>query len=135
MVEFKPTRRRMLTLFALGAGAACLGGAASASDFEWRGEAMGAQVRLLFAGRGKVAPEQAVVEIMAEIDRLERIFSLSRADSEIARLNETGILAAPSLDFLSVLNLCDRVYRATDGYFDPTVQPLWTYYVNWYAQD
>lgn len=135
MIEAKPTRRRVLTLFALGAGAACFGEGATTATREWRGAAMGAQVRLLFAGRGAVAPEAAVAEIMAEIERLERIFSLSRADSEISRLNAEGRLASPSLDFLSVLDLCARVHKASDGLFDPTVQPLWDFYIGWYKRN
>ena len=135
MIEARPNRRRVLTLFAVGAGVACLGGAPLAAEHEWRGEAMGAQVRLLFAGGGSVAPEQAIAEIMAEIERLEQIFSLSRADSEISRLNAEGVVSAPSLDFLTVLNLCERAYRASDGLFDPTVQPLWDFYIRWYRSD
>ncbi len=135
MAELGPSRRRVLTLFAVGVGMAGLGGATSASEYEWRGEAMGAQVRLLFAGQGSVAPERAVDEIMTEIERLERIFSLSRADSEISRLNATGGLDAPSLDFLSVLDLCARAHQASGGLFDPTVQPLWDLYIDWYRSD
>jgi FAD:protein FMN transferase len=135
MVEGKPTRRRVLTLFALGAGAAYFGEGAATATREWRGEAMGAQVRLLFAGEGMVAPQEAVGEIMEEIERLERIFSLSRADTEISRLNAEGRLASPSLDFLSVLDLCARVHRASGGLFDPTVQPLWDFYIDWYARN
>jgi len=135
MVEHGHSRRRVLTLFALGAGLVSLGGSPFASEYEWRGEAMGAKVRLLFAGRGLVAPQRAVDEIMTEIERLERIFSLSRADSEISRLNATGRLAVPSLDFLSVLDLCASTHRASGGLFDPTVQPLWDLYIDWYRSD
>jgi FAD:protein FMN transferase len=135
MTEGKPSRRRVLTLFALGAGLAGLGGAQPTPEHEWRGEAMGARVRLLFAGRGSAPPEQAVAEIMAEIERLERIFSLSRSDSEISLLNAEGVVSAPSLDFLSVLDLCRRAYRASGGLFDPTVQPLWNFYLDWYRSD
>lgn len=135
MGEIRMSRRRALTLFALGAGMAGLGGACAEPDHEWRGEAMGAQVRLLFAGRGSVPAERAVGEIMAEIERLESIFSLSRADSEISRLNGEGFVTAPSLDFLSVLNLCERAFRASGGLFDPTVQPFWDLYIDWYRSD
>jgi thiamine biosynthesis lipoprotein len=31
--------------------------------------------------------------------------------------------------------LCERAYRASGGLFDPTVQPLWDFYINWYRSD
>jgi thiamine biosynthesis lipoprotein len=135
MVETLLTRRRALTILALGVGAAAFGASRASADFEWRGEAMGAQVRLLFAGEGNVAPQIAVEAILEEIERLERIFSLSRETSELSILNRRGRLDAPSPDLVAVLNLCARAHRATGGLFDPTVQPLWNLYVDWYSSD
>jgi FAD:protein FMN transferase len=135
MFETLITRRRTLTMLALGAGAAAFGASRTSADFEWRGEAMGAQVRLLFAGVGNVAPQIAVEAILDEIERLERIFSLSRETSELSRLNRLARLDAPSPDLVAVLNLCARAHQATGGLFDPTVQPLWNLYVDWYSSD
>ena len=61
----------------------------------------------------------------AEIDRLENIFSLYRAGSEISVLNAKGRLQAPSFELLECLGLARRVHAVTEGRFDPTVQPLW----------
>lgn len=135
MVEKQITRRRTLAILALGSGAAAVAASRASSDFEWRGEALGAQVRLLFAGEGNVAPQVAVEVILEEIERLERIFSLQRETSELSRLNRDGRLEAPSPDLVAVLSLCARAHQATGGLFDPTVQPLWNLYVDWYSSD
>lgn len=63
--------------------------------------------------------------VQAEIDRLERLFSLYRRDSLLVRLNAEGRLTAPPGEFLELLALSDRLQRTTGGAFDPTIQPLW----------
>ena len=92
-------------------------------------------MRLLFAGEGSVAPQMAVEAILDEIERLERIFSLERDTSELSRLNRTGRLDAPSPDFVAVMSFCARAHKKMGGLFDPTVQPLWRLYVDWYSSD
>jgi thiamine biosynthesis lipoprotein len=72
----------------------------------------------------QAAPIIAAVE--AEMDRLENIFSLYRPQSELSRLNRDGHLRAPSHELLNVLSLCTALHEATDGAFDPSVQPLWS---------
>lgn len=62
---------------------------------------------------------------MAEIRRLERIFSLYLPDSDLVRLNRDGRLDAPSFELLECLSLVGAVHAASAGRFDPTVQPLW----------
>jgi thiamine biosynthesis lipoprotein len=66
----------------------------------------------------------AFTAMQAEITRLEKVFSLYRADSEICRLNRDGRLRVPSPDLLTVLAHCDVLHAATNGAFDPTVQPI-----------
>ena len=114
-------RRRFLTITA-GLLAASATGIAAAPMQEWRGIALGASARIALDH-----PDAArlIDTARAEIARLERVFSLYRADSELMRLNASGRLEAPSLDLVTCLALCDRMYRATKGAFDPTVQPLW----------
>ncbi len=62
---------------------------------------------------------------MAEINRLERVFSLYLPDSALATLNRDGRLQAPPFELLECLALAGAVHRASGGGFDPTVQPLW----------
>ena len=56
---------------------------------------------------------------------MERLFSLYDPGSDLARLNRLGRLTNPAPDFLELLRLSDIVHRASDGAFDPSVQPLW----------
>lgn len=70
------------------------------------------------------APRLAALA-MAEIRRLEGIFSLYQPDSALVRLNRDGQLAAPPFELLDCLTLAGAVHRASGGRFDPTVQPLW----------
>ncbi len=62
---------------------------------------------------------------MAEIRRLERIFSLYLPDSDLVRLNRDGRLDDPAFELLECLSLVGAVHAASAGRFDPTVQPLW----------
>ncbi len=130
----EPTRRRVLRILAA-AGAASLAPPARATTREWRGAALGADVSILFADAGSDAAQAAVTGILAEVERLEAIFSLQRGDSELSRLNAVGRIAAPSPDLAQVLALSREAHAATDGKFDPTVQPLWRFHVDWYAAE
>ncbi|QGX98373.1 FAD:protein FMN transferase [Roseovarius faecimaris] len=122
------TRRRFLTMSAVAAGTALTGTATAAATSTWRGRALGAPASLRLAGLTgqEAAPVFAAVE--AELARLEGIFSLYRADSALSRLNATGRLDAPPPELLEVLGLCDALHRATQGAFDPSVQPLFVAY-------
>ncbi len=65
-----------------------------------------------------------------ELARLERIFSLYRADSTLTQLNENGRLAQPPAELLAVMTLSDAIFHATGGAFDPSVQRLWQVYAS-----
>lgn len=126
------TRRRFLSI---SAGLGCLAGLpASGSEdglYEWKGIALGAdaQIRLVHP-----RAEALVKAAIAEIGRLEAVFSLYRSDSALARLNADGRLEASPFELLDVLALSAQVHRATGGAFDPTVQNLWRLYAeSWTA--
>lgn len=120
------TRRRFLTIAGGSAAAAALGAPTLASAgpgvYRWKGIALGAEATILIAGS---AGPSLVADVRAEIDRLEAIFSLYRAESALSRLNRDGALDNPPFDLLSVLGLCDALHARTRGAFDPTVQPVW----------
>jgi thiamine biosynthesis lipoprotein len=61
---------------------------------------------------------------VAEIERLESIFSLYRSDSALSRLNAAGVLDDPPPELLELLSFGLSLARASEGAFDPTVQPL-----------
>lgn len=114
------TRRRVFSIFA----GLAVTSARAAPAASWRGEAMGAEARIVLAE----APAGSVSAVFRGVERIiaqvEQAFSL-HADSELARLNAAGLLRNPSRAMLHVVALSGRAYRATGGAFDPTVQPLW----------
>jgi thiamine biosynthesis lipoprotein len=122
-------RRRFL---AITAGAAALAAAlpGTAAPYRWRGIALGAPSSITLDH--PEAP-RLVAAARAEIARLERIFSLYRTDSALMRLNAAGRLAEPPPELLELLGLCAAIHAATEGMFDPTIQPLWALFATRYA--
>jgi thiamine biosynthesis lipoprotein len=94
---------------------------------------MGADATILFNGIEPEAARSAIALIEAEIDRLEAALSLYRPDSELCRLNREGRLAQPSADLRRALAIALDISAISDGLFDPSVQPLWEAYVDWFA--
>jgi FAD:protein FMN transferase len=86
------------------------------------GHALGAGITLRLEHPD--APQLALLA-MAEIRRLEQVFSLYLPGSSLARLNRDGRLDDPPFELLECLGLAGAVHAATAGRFDPTVQPLW----------
>lgn len=124
-----PSRRRFLTITA--AAAACAGLPATAAPLtRWQGVALGAPASIHLAHPGA---DRLIALALAEIARLEAVFSLHRADSALARLNATGRLEAPPFELLECLSLCAAVHGASGGVFDPTVQPLWRLHAETHA--
>jgi thiamine biosynthesis lipoprotein len=123
------TRRRFL----LAAAAASVLGRVRAEQWVWRGSALGAEARIVLTGPRDQA-ESALADVVAEIDRLEDIFSLHRAGSQLSRLNTHGVLAAPSRDLRDALAASARWKRLTGGAFDPAVQPLWRHWAEGAAE-
>ena len=114
------TRRRFLMISA--ALAAAPGAGRAAPLHVETGLAMGAQVTLRLSH--PEAPALAA-RAMAEIARLEAVFSLYLSDSAIVRLNASGVLDEPPFELLECLSVASAVHHASGGVFDPTVQPLW----------
>ncbi len=97
------SRRRVLCIFGAVAGLPLLrgvGARAAAPLVTWEGTALGAPARITLAHPDREAAERLFATCVAEIRRLEALFSLHREDSEIARLNRDGVLAAPATDTL-----------------------------------
>lgn len=130
----RPTRRRVLRIFAAAAMAGSAWPARAQSDYEWRGIAMGADACIRFSGVDAVTARAATDLAVAEIERLERALSLFRDDSEICRLNRDGILPLPGLDLRNALSLALAVAKISGGLFDPTVQALWETHTDWFAR-
>jgi len=125
------TRRRFIRICAAAtAGLALPANSAKAATglHRWTGIALGARAEINLVLERDEDAGYLFKRIETEIRRLEAIFSLYRADSEISRLNRDGSLAAPSLELVELLSLSKRLFELTEGAFDPTVQPLWDFH-------
>ncbi|HLN22829.1 MAG TPA: FAD:protein FMN transferase [Patescibacteria group bacterium] len=139
-MPIRVSRRRALTIFAAAAGLPLLPGllrtarADEAQLFEWKGTAAGAAASISLYHTDKAQAQQLLAACTAEIARLEAIFSLYQTDSAVCRLNRDGHLDNPPLDLVQVLGLARSVSLASQGAFDPTVQPLWDLYAGHFAK-
>ncbi|TNC66840.1 FAD:protein FMN transferase [Rubellimicrobium roseum] len=116
-------RRRALTILA--ATALC----PLPSRAEETRIALGAEARMTLHGPPEVTA-RARARAWAEMERIERVFSLYDPGSALSRLNAAGRLNAPPPELLEVLALAGQLHVATGGRFDPTVQPLWLAHAN-----
>lgn len=124
------SRRRFLSI---SAAAIAVGGPACAGTLrQWRGIALGAEASITLLHRDA---DRLIKVAVDEIDRLEDVFSLYRAESALSRLNRDGVLDAPDFDLLECLGVCAEIHEATGGLFDPTIQPLWALYARHYTAD
>lgn len=123
------SRRRFIGISAAAGGLAILPFGTAAKDSRdtivWRGKALGAPAELILHHPDRALAESLVSSVATEIARLERIFSLHIPDSWLSVLNATGALAAPPRELVDLLARCGDIWAASEGAFDPTVQPLW----------
>lgn len=131
------TRRRMIAITAMAAGAAAFAGrrARAAEATRWHGSALGAQVSIEIHHPDRMEAARLIDRCLLETRRLEQQFSLYRADSAICVLNRTGLLVAPDPHMVRLLEESLSYARSTGGAFDPTVQPLWQLYTDHFASD
>ncbi len=128
-----PTRRRAIRIMAAAAGVPLLIAAVRASApkgqlHTWQGDVLGAWSELTLWHTDAAFARRTIVKVRHEIDRYERIFSLYRPDSEIARLNAAGWLARPSPELRALIDESQRMAALSGGAFDISVQPLWRLY-------
>ena len=128
-------RRRALALIAAAAGLPLLGSErAVAKPLVWHGVALGARSTITLCHADEAVARRLLKEVLAEVRRLEGIFSLYRADSAISRLNRLGRLEAPPPEMVELLARARTVSALTGGAFDATVQPLWRLYADHFAR-
>lgn len=102
---------------------------AQAAPLRWQGMAMGAPASLVLHHGGDTAGAQVALDAtLAEINRLETMFSLFRADSLLSELNRTGHLKQAPPEFLALLQVALDMAATSKGIFDPSIQPLWALY-------
>jgi thiamine biosynthesis lipoprotein len=127
------SRRRFIAMSA----ATIAAGRASAAGREtayWRGQALGARVQIALCGISQAEAAPLFDGLELELLRIESLFSLYRTDSALARLNRDQILRHPDPDMLHLLSEARAVFTATEGAFDPTVQPLFDLHARAFAE-
>ncbi len=117
------TRRRLIAISAAMAASSWAGIAQARSTTRlWTGQALGARASIRL---DHPQAEAIAARVVAEIDRLEDILPLYRANRALRRLNRNGRLDSPPFELLECLSAAGAVHAASGGRFDPTVQPLW----------
>ena len=134
-------RRRFLSIAAtaavLGSMPAGLASAARASapvPTVWKGVAMGAPASMTLVHPDRPHAQAMLARCVAEVDRLESVFSLYRPDSALSRLNAAGVLDQPPSELVELLSFALALAQGSGGAFDPTVQPLLRLYIDHFAR-
>lgn len=133
------SRRRVIRISAAAAGLALLPfgralPAKVAAPVTWNGTALGAAASIRIHHASAAEAELLIQQALAEVRRLERIFSLYQVDSALVELNARGVLAAPPAELVALLEECGTYWRLTGGAFDPTVQPLWQLFAGHFSR-
>lgn len=142
MNEMRPmSRRRALQIVASAGGLALTASSLRANNVTptsvahtWRGIALGARASITLCHHDPEKAGRLLRLCVAELRRLEDVFSLYRGDSTIVQLNQQGFVDHPPPDFVHLLSMARAVGEVTKGAFDPTVQPLWTLYATHFAR-
>lgn len=140
MKSIPPSRRRFLSVLGASAGCALLPFAytaqARASTAQaqapipvvWKGTALGALASITLVHEDRTHARGVLAECVTEVERLERVFSLYRPDSALFRLNAAGVLRQPPAELVELLAASLALARASEGAFDPTIQPVYQVY-------
>ncbi|CAA6604055.1 Membrane-associated lipoprotein [Rhodospirillaceae bacterium LM-1] len=126
----KFTRRRALTVLAAAAGVPLFLTAkgAQAKMARWEGTALGAPASISLYHKDEAKAHAAIEAGLAELNRLEGIFSVYRADTTLARLNREGRVENVAPEFIELLAHALTLAEKSNGVYDPTIQPLWQAY-------
>ncbi len=130
------TRRRAITVLAAAAGLPLLlkAGRAEARVVEWQGTTLGAPSTIRLFATDEAKAHAAIEAGLAELARLETIFSVYRADTTISALNRDGRVNAAPAEFVELLTRSLSLADITGGLYDPTVQPVWQTYFRHFTQ-
>ncbi|MDH3347293.1 MAG: FAD:protein FMN transferase [Desulfobulbaceae bacterium] len=89
---------------------------------------MGTILNLVVYSHDREKGDAAISETFSTMQKIESKLSRHANNSEVAQLNQTGILHGASDDLLSVLELAQSVSTMTSGSFDITILPLLSLY-------
>lgn len=99
----------------------------------WKGVAMGAVASMTLVHPDRAYAQAMISRCVAEVERLEAVFSLYRSDSALSRLNAAGVLDNPPSELVELLSFSLSLAQSSNGAFDPTVQPLLRLYFDHFA--
>jgi thiamine biosynthesis lipoprotein len=127
------TTRRRFMLATIGAGGAIAVGGIDFFGVRTRdlqhhthaARALGTDVSITVAHTNAGRAAAAVRAAFAELETVERLMSIYRADSQLSQLNRDGSLSEPHPYLVEVLQFASMMAAKTHGAFDVTVQPLW----------
>jgi thiamine biosynthesis lipoprotein len=134
--ERRLTRRRVIRIFAAAAAIPLIPRPLHAGElqtFTWEGVALGAHAKLTLQHSDEARAREAIAASVAEVARLESIFSLHQADSTLARLNKAGMIDESPVELRELLAQSLALSKSSLGAFDPTIQPLWRLYADYFA--
>ena len=103
-------------------------------DAELGSQALGARAEIALCGISEAEASPLFDGLKLELARIESLFSLYRTDSALAQLNRDQILRNPDPSMLHLLSEARAVFTATEGAFDPTVQPLFDLHAGAFAE-
>ncbi len=107
---------------------------AEAAPLRWEGMALGAPASLvLYHGGDTQRAQAALTATLAEVSRLEGMFSLFRADSWLSQLNRDGHVDNAPPEFTELLRTALDMAEVSHGVFDPSIQPLWSLYYDYFV--
>ncbi|MCA9143428.1 MAG: FAD:protein FMN transferase [Planctomycetales bacterium] len=93
-----------------------------------RSWALGSDATITILHQDASAGDAAIDAAFKELELIEDVMSLYRANSQLSRLNRDGVLDDPHPYFVEVLHAAQAMARRSDGAFDVTIQPLWNVY-------
>ena len=96
----------------------------AAGPIEWRGFGLGSDLSLKLWCDPELA-QRAIAEVEQIIKTVETTFSIYNPASDLSRLNREKSLHMSPL-FARLLEYCDAAHSMTNGYFDPSVQSVWS---------
>lgn len=92
---------------------------------EGAGLAFGTRISIAAVHDEPDAARAAIGDALAEARRVDTLMTVHRAESQVGRLNATGLLLDPDPHLVRVLRFSQRLAALSTGTFDVTVQPLW----------
>jgi len=124
------TRRRLITVAAAAAGLPLIlkAGSAQARLVTWEGTTLGAPSSIKLVAADEAKARAAIAAALNELERLEAVFSVYRADSVLSTLNRDGRVDNAPADFVALLAKSLELARVSGGVYDPTIQPVWQAY-------